>query len=342
MGQFAASGGPVNSGVEDVNDDGSFTAAAGVTGSFAADGVNQSTLTSAGRGIAQLNGVQYVFYIVDSTRIRLLSTSGGMLSGDAVAQTTPAPTSPSGGFAFLIAGTDFANGITRVGRFTVNGASLSNVHVDTNESGSTFIQTDNATNASITLDPANPGRGTGTFTDPHFANAPFTFVFYLSSPTSGVIQETTVANMQAVDVADGSILAQTGSPFTSSNISGTYALSWSGQSSPQNNFAIDEEDFLAQATVSSLALTGAGDLFQFSSGQLQTDVVAAGPIVISGDGTGSTSTTRNTLTLKLTSSKSETLDFVVYFVSPQVAFFADKDNNQGTNRIVAGVMNVQQ
>jgi hypothetical protein len=264
-----------------------------------------------------------------------------MLSGDAVAQTAPAPTSLSGGFVFLVAGTDFSSGITRVGRFTVNGTSLTSVLADTNDAGK-FIQTNSANNASITFDTANPGRGTGTFTDPSFASAPFTFVFYLSSPTSGVIQETTIANKLAVDVADGSIAAQTGSPFTSSNISGTYALNWSGLSSPQNNFQIDEEDFIAQATVSSLALAGVGDLFQFSNGLLQTDVVAAGPIAISGDGTGNSSTTRNTLTLKLTSSKSETLDFVAYFVSPQVAFFADKDNNQGTNRIVAGVMNVQQ
>ncbi len=268
-----------------------------------------------------------------------------MLSGDAVAQVTPAPASLSGGFVFIVAGTDFTSGITRVGRFTVNGSSLSNVHVDTNEAGSKFILTDTVTSASITPDPANAGRGTGTFTDPAFPNAPFTFVFYLSSPTSGVIQETTVtlANNLAVDVADGSIAAQTGSPFTSSNISGTYALNWSGLSSPQNNTFIDEEDFVAQATVSNLAVTGAGDLFQFSNGLLQTDVVATGPIVISGDGTGDNgSTIRNTMTLKLASSKSETLDFVIYFASPQLAFFADKDNNQGTTRIVAGVLKVQQ
>ena len=342
VGEFQASAGVITFGVEDLNNSGAFTSAATFGGSFTADPFDTSSLATFGRGLAQINGLHYVFYVVNATRVRFLSTdSPGSLAGDAVAQTTPAPTSPSGGFVFLVAGTDFSSGITRVGRFTINGTALSNVLVDTNDAGK-FIQTNSANNASITLDQTNPGRGAGTFTDPAFPNAPFTFVFYLSSPTSGVIQETTIANNQTVDVADGSILAQTGSPSTSSNISGTYALNWSGLSSPQNNFPIDEEDFVAQATVSSLALTGAGDLFQFSNGLLQTDVVAAGPIAISGDGTGSTNTTRNTVTLKLTSSKSETLDFVVYFVSPQVAFFTDKDNNQGTNRIVAGVMNVQQ
>jgi hypothetical protein len=342
VGQFQVNAGVIAAGgVEDVNNSGTFTTAGTVAGSFQPDPFNASTLATFGRGVAQINGLNYVFYVVDATRVRFLAIDvPGSLAGDAVAQATPA--SPSGGFVFIVAGANFTSGITRVGRFTVNGTSLSNVYVDTNNSGS-FIKTDSVSNAMITLDAANPGRGTGTFTDPAFPKAPFTFVFYLSSPTAGVIQETTVANNLAVDVADGSIAAQTGSPFSGSNISGTYALNWSGLSSPQNNTPIDEEDFVAQATVSNLAVTGVGDLFQFSNGTLQTDVVAAGPIAISGDGTGdSGNTTRNTMTLKLTSSKSETLDFVIYFASPRLAFFVDKDNNQGTTRIVAGVLNVQQ
>ncbi len=343
VGQFQVNAGLIASGVEDVNNSGAFTTAGTVAGSFTADPFNTSALATFGRGLAKINGLNYVFYVVDAKRVRFLGTDvPGSLSGDAVAQATPAPASPSGGFVFVVAGTDFTSGITRVGRFTVNGTSLSNVLVDTNDAGR-FIQTNSTTNATITLDPANPGRGTGTFTDPNFPNAPFTFVFYLSSPSSGVIQETTIANRLAVDVADGSIEAQTGSPFTSSNITGTYALNWSGLSSPQNNSPIDEEDFVAQANVSSLAVTGAGDLFQFSNGLLQTDIVATGPIAISVDGTGDNgNTTRNTMTLKLASSKSETLDFVIYFVNPRLAFFADKDNNQGTTRIVAGVLKVQQ
>src|SRR5260370_8010031 len=138
--------------------------------------------------------------------------------------------------------------------------SFSNVHVATNEAGTKFILTDTVTSATITPDPANPGRVTGTFTDPAFPNAPFTFVFYLSSPTSGVIQETTLANNAAVDVADGSIVAQTRSPFTSSNISGTYPLTSTALSSPPNNTFFGEEDFVAQATVSNLSGTGARDL----------------------------------------------------------------------------------
>src|SRR6266581_8111295 len=56
VGQFAASNGPITTGVEDVNDNGLLTTAAAISGNFAADGNNQATLTSNGRGIALING----------------------------------------------------------------------------------------------------------------------------------------------------------------------------------------------------------------------------------------------------------------------------------------------
>ncbi len=344
VGEFTASGGPITTGVEDVNDNGVFTTAAAVSGSFSADGVNLSTLPGFGRGIAQLNGVQYAFYIVDASRVRLLNISGGaMLSGDAVAQSNTAPanvSSISSSFVFIVAGSSGNGGITRVGRFTANGATVTNVLVDTNNSGQ-FIKTNTTNNTSISLDAANLGRGTITFTDPNFAAAPFKFVFYLSSATQGVIQETTTNGNNAVDVADGSIAAQTGSPFTSSNITGTYALNWSGLSLQNNgSFSVhDEEDLLSQVVVTSLGLSGAADIFQFQNGVPVFDLVTSGAITISGDGTSSTASNRNTMSVKLVKSNSTTVNFVVYFVNPQLAFFA---NNQDSHRTVAGILKAQQ
>jgi hypothetical protein len=212
--------------------------------------------------------------------------------------------------------------------------------VDTNDSGN-FILTNSGTNASISLDPVIPGRGTLTFTDPKFPNAPSTYVFYLSSPAQGVIQETTSNQSGVVIVADGTIAAQTGSPFTSSNISGTYALNWSGLSLQNGgSFAVqDEEDLLGQVAVSSLNSSGAADIFQFQNGVPVFDLVASGSITInSSDGTGADGK-RNTMSVKLVKSNSTTVDFVVYFVSPQLAFFI---NNQNSNRIVAGILKAQQ
>jgi hypothetical protein len=266
-----------------------------------------------------------------------------MLSGDAVAQSNvPPATLSSTSFVFIVAGSSINGGITRVGRFTTNGSTVTNVLVDTNNAGQ-FIQTNTANAASISLDAANPGRGTITFTDPNFSNSPFRFVFYLSSPTQGVIQETTVTittNNNAVDVADGSIAAQTGSPFTSSNIAGTYALNWSGLSLQNGGgFSVqDEEDLLSQVAVSNLSLSGAADIFQFQNGVPVFDLVAGGSITIGSDGTSSDGK-RNTMTVKLVKSNSTTVNFVVYFVNPQFAFFT---NNQNSNRIVAGVLKTQQ
>src|SRR5258708_4154364 len=211
VGEFTASGGPITTGAGDANDNGAFTTAAAVSRNFAADGVNPSTPYAFRPGIAQLNGSQYVFYIVDSTRIRILSTSGGaMLSGHAVAQSNirTSVSNINSSFVFIVAGSSINGGITRVGRFTANGATVINVLEDTNDGGN-FIKTNSGTNASIALDAANPGRGTLTFTDPNFLNARGKYVFYFSSAPQGFIQEQTANKTGAADVADATPAAQT-------------------------------------------------------------------------------------------------------------------------------------
>jgi hypothetical protein len=344
VGEFTANNGTLNPGFGDINDAGTFSSGA-FTGNLAADGTNPSfPLSTFGRGIAQINGSGYVFYIVDSMRVRFLSTSGGMLSGDAVVQDNTVPTNVSslnGGFVFLVGGSSGNGGLTRIGRFTATGAIVSNVLVDTNNAG-VFTQTTGATNASVTLDAANPGRGTVTFLG-NGLGTPFTFVFYLSSASSGVIQETTQSTQGvAAAVADGSISAQSGSPFSSTNITGTYALNWSGLSIQQGGSfpTQDEEDLVGQATISSLALTGAADIFQFTNGAPQPDNIVGGSIVINGDGTGGDSK-RSTMLVRLTKNGASTnVNLVVYFVSPRLALFANTSTSN--TRIVAGILKFQQ
>jgi hypothetical protein len=332
VGEFAAGNGAINGGFEDANFNFSTTSGSIPQGTLTQDTANPSTLGAFGRGTAQLGGESYVFYIVDSTRLRFLSTGGGfMLSGDSVIQTS-VPTSLTGGFAFIVAGSSVNSGITRVGRFTVSGTSLSNVLADTN-SGGKFALTNSGTNTSISLDAANPGRGILSFTDPSFPSAPISFVFYLSSATQGVIQETTAPGGVVENVADGTIAAQSGSPFTSSNITGTYAMNWSGVVQAGNGVQ-DEEDFLAQTSVSSLALKGTADLFQFQSLQPTTNIGLGGTVTIGGDGTG-----RSTMTVNL--SGISPINMAVYFVTPQLAFFQN-NSNSGATRIVAGDLQTQQ
>jgi hypothetical protein len=341
VGEFTANNGVMTATFGDDNDNGVFTSGT-FTGSLAADSLNPSTLPNFGRGVATIAGLNYVFYVVNSTRVRFLSINGNtMLSGDAVAQdnTIPANTAAlNSGFAFLVAGSSGSGGLTRVGRFTANGATVSNVLVDTNNAGQ-FTQTTGATNASVTLDAANPGRGTVTFKGNNLST-PFTFVFYLSSDRLGVIQEITQSNGGvAAAVADGTIAAQTGNPFSSSNIANGYALNWSGLS--LQNGINDEEDLVGQVKVTSLSLSGAADIFQFQAPAPQFDNAVSGSIVIKGDGTGGDGTAnRNTILVTLTKNGASTnVNFVVYFVSPQLAFITNTSTS--STRLVAGILKAQ-
>jgi hypothetical protein len=343
VGQFSVASGVINPGSFDDNDNttlsnGSFT------GTLATDPLNpQEPITNSGRGIALIAGQDFVFYIVDSSRVRFISTNLGMLSGDAVLQSNAVPASLSAinsAFAFIVAGSSPNGGLTRVGRLTANGATLNQLLMDVNDA-TNEIQFNNLSNGSISAYDATTGRGTFSFQDSNATT--YSFVFYLNSPSGGVIQDVSPSNTAgfARVVADGSILAQSGSPFTSSKISGTYAMNWSGLVVAGGSFPIeDEEDLLAQVTVSNLNLSGTADFFQFTSAipTPQFDIGVGGSITIAGDGTSSASGQRNNMNVNL--SNTTPIHLVVYFVNPQLAFFANRDNN-GTPRIVAGILKAQ-
>ena len=338
VGQFTTSGGAITSGFEDANDN--FTLTNGsIGGNLSEDGVNFST---SGRGIAFIAQQFYAFYLVDSTRIRFVSMNtsgvGPMLVGDAVLQAS-VPATPAGSFAFLVAGASASGGLTRVARFDVSGSTVSKLLMDVNIGGTeTEFGPSALTNASINYD-TTTGRGLVSFQSS--TTNVYSFVFYLSSAKSGVIQEVSgpAGTGTAVVVADGSILSQSGSPFTSTNVSGPYAMNWSGLVTSGGSFANqDEEDLLAQETFKSLNLSGTYDLFQFTGLSLGTDLGSTGSITFNGDGTGGDG---KSTTMNINLSNAAPIHMVVYFVNPQLAFFANRDNN-GALRIVAGILKAQQ
>lgn len=345
VGQFAASAGVITSGIEDANDN--FTLInGGISGSFAPDPANSAT---SGRGTATIAGQTFAFYIVDSTRVRFVSTNtsgaGPMLTGDAISQPT-IPAAPSGGFVFLVGGASANGGLTRVARFDTcapcagPGPAVSKLLMDVNNAGAqTEFGPSALTNTSINYD-STTGRGTISFQSS--STSVYSFVFYLSSASAGVIQEVSgpPGTGTAVVVADGSILAQSGSPFTSSNITGPHAMNWSGLVTSGGSFANqDEEDLLAQQAVSSLNFSGTYDLFQFTGFSLQTDKGSSGSINFNGgDGSGGDG---KSATMDVNLSSASPIHMVVYFVNPQLAFFANRDNN-GAQRVVAGLLRAQQ
>ena len=331
---------PTGSSFFDDNDFGTLTSGPMMTpGAVFQDTSQAAAFTSFGRGIAIVDNQNFVFYIVNPNQVRFQSTNNGMISGDAFAQTSTVPTSVgsfNGSFAFVLSGSSTNGGLTRVGRFTANGATVSNVMADVDDAG-TQRPSNIQSNGTVTFDAANPGRGHITFSDPNF---PFTFVFYLSSSNSGVVQDVTETAPNSgfgIVIADGSLAAQSAGPFTSSNITGTYAMNWSGIVTAGGSFPIqDEEDLLAQTTITNLALSGTADLFQFTTGTLRTGLGVGGSIAINGDGT-SADGHRSGLGVNLTGAN--LITFVIYFVNPQTAFFAV---SSGSTHLNVGVLKAQQ
>jgi hypothetical protein len=343
IGQFnATNAGVITGGFEDANDGGALNTGSMAPGNLTADAANMAT---SGRGTATIEGQTYAFYIVDANRVRFISINstgiGPMLTGDAVLQSNiPANlTAINGGFAFLVAGSTANGGLIRVGRFTVSGSAVSKILMDVNNAAATYNEFTSFTNPSITYDSAT-GRGVVSF-QASTLNV-FAFVFYLSSTSSGVIQDVSPSDntTPASQVADGSIALQSGSPFSGSNITGPYAMNWSGLVTAGGNIgSTDEEDLLSQVTVSSLNLSGTSDIFQFTGLSLHTDVGTSGSINFNGgDGAGDD---LKPVFMTVSLSNVTPIHMVVYIVSPQIAFFANRDNN-GTPRIVAGVLEAQQ
>lgn len=346
VGQFnTTNAGVFSSGVIDANIEFGLVSDAPIgPGTLTADNTNMPT---AGRGTATIAGQTYAFYIVDSTRVRFISINPGgagpMLNGDAVAQKNTIPANMGAindSFVFLVAGTSGSvsgagGGLVRMARFTANGAALSKMLMDQNDNG-TNGQFNGLSNGAISTYDPNTGRGMFSFRDSN--NNTYSFVFYLSSASSGVIQDVSGGNVLAV--ADGSIEVQSGGPFSSSNITGSYAINWSGIVA--TNGAQNEEDILGQVKVSNLSLSGTSDSFQFTSNVLQPaqNIGTAGTITFlnGADGTGGDG---HRVNLDVNLHSPTPVDFVVYIVSPQFAFIANRDNN-GAGRIVAGVIEAEQ
>lgn len=347
VGQFTSSAGVITSGIEDANDAGTLTNG-GISGSFASDPTNSAT---SGRGTATIAGQTYAFYIVDSTRVRFISINssglGPMLTGDAALQAS-VPPAPNGSFAFLVAGSDLAasNGLIRVARFDTcapcagPGPAVSKILLDVNDAAQeNEYTTFTSTAPSISYD-TTTGRGIVSFSATSLLQ--YSFVFYLSSSTSGVIQDVSPSDSAGSvgQVADGSIAAQTNGPFTSSNVTGPYAMNWSGLVTSGGSLGnTDEEDLLAQETVTSLSFSGTYDLFQFTGLSLGTGLGSTGSINFNGgDGSGGDGKSPS---LIVNLSNASPIHMVVYFVNPQLAFFVNT-NQSGAPRIVAGILQAQQ
>ncbi len=347
IGQIGTSGGGnVTGGVLDSND-GSATAPSGAVaipagGTYILDPTNGSTF---GRGTMTFGGLQFSFYIVDGTHLKLMEIDGqsGFTSGDALQQSGTIPTSTAawaaGSFVFEIGGGSVlgtAGPVVRAARFTTNGSgSVGSIALDDNNDGTvkSIGSGSSESSTTYTIDPtagvAGSGRGTLTFTDSGLGT--FSFVFYLISPTQAFIQDTS-----AGIIGDGTLLAQTG-PFTSTSLAGNYAFNWSGVNLGSSQNAPFEVDFVGEYTsTSSGSLSGAIDFVELGSSTNNIpaflDIALSGTLSVAGDGTAS-----NTYTVTAATSPSNTFHYKAYIASPSLVFLVGAD----TDRVIAGSVSTQ-
>ncbi len=294
-----------------------------------------------GRGTSTISGISYVFYIVDGTRIKFMGISIGALLGDAVLQNGTIPTTTSafsGNFAFLIGGSSVlgaAGPLTRAGRLTADGSgNLNTIFLDDNNFGTrhSFMPSNNPTSAAYAIDTTSTvvgsGRGTLTFTEPGFN--PFSFVFYLVSPTQAVIQDTSSGV-----VADGTMLAQATGPISISPTA-NFAFNWSGINlGSSNNFQF-EEDFVGQytPTAATSGFNGAMDFTELGSTNknLFPNIPITVSISINTDGTGV-----NGYQVVTGNSPSTTFAYHAYLVDSNTILLIGFD----ANHVIAGTVVAQ-
>ncbi len=327
----------------DVNEAGNLITKGSISGgSYAPDNANLET----GRGTAVINGANFVYYVIDSQHVQFMATdedaaAPGTLLGEAIAQQAGTPTQTSSfngnSFVFAMGGAGIQSGapLARAGRLTATGGALSAILLDNNNAGTEIAvpTTGVLSGGTVTLDGDGSGRGTFTFTDTVSHTGTYTFVFYLSSATQGVIQDvsTVLINNVAtpVDVADGTLLAQTGAPFASAGLATSYAFNWSGVST-------GEEDFVGAFTTAGTNPNGLVDYNEFGNGKQFLDTPFNGTITVGGDGTGSTGQ-HSTFAAALTGSPAVTINYFAYIANPSTILVM----GTGSNRVIVGVLNAQ-
>ena len=288
------------------------------------------TFGQSGRGVANIAGHDFAFYVVDATRLKLVGTDfPEVFSGEVFAQRNIvfSDASLNSGFAVLLGGSSASGPIATAGRFTADGVgNLSEIFLDENNNTTvTLLPSQGGTVAgTYTVDANGLGGGVATWTDSKVPGS-FDFIFYLISPTEAVFQETDIGI-----TSDGTLLAQAAGPITPASLAGDFASVLSGVT--QNGSIVDSNDFVGQLKLTSASgnnATGIMDFTEFSPTHQHQffDIQSSGPLNITSPGTGP-----NTLTLTTTFPSPQTFNFTAYAVDSNTVFLVGVDNN----RVLAG------
>lgn len=292
IGRFTGDGaGHLAEGLLDLNDNSSDSGATSFSNAFYQ--MDPTYGSSFGRGTANIDGLQLVFYVVDRTRSVFLEIDPpAVSSGLVLAQQEPPSdvSGLSGSYAFGgIGATQYSSSASgkpaaRGGRFTADGSgNISDVVLMGDSSGQASTIPSNGTDSgTYTVDSSGSGRGTLTFTDKN--DGTFSFVFYLVSPTEALFQDTSKKI-----VLDGHIFGQSPESITTSLLAGNYAFLWNGSDSGENNFS-------GQLTIDSAPSNNAAGTLDFNeAATVSSDDTLYGSLAVKGDGRA-----LNTLSLNAT------------------------------------------
>jgi len=337
VGQFTLNAGTIPTGVFDENDDTTLLSAQPITnGTYLLDSTNGSTV---GLGQMTFAGFLYDFVIVNSKKIHLIEVPAQASNlpitvGTANGQTAPPATNAgfTGSFVFMTSGIGTQSPDFKVGRFTPDGNGvLGSIALDEKQLGSNIAQVPkgsiSAATYSIDTSNAGTGRGVATFKDSSLGT--YSFVFYMTNTTTGVIQD----NSKGL-IGDGVILAQTGAPFSNASVAGDYAFSWNGTSTNTTTNVTAEEDFVGHTNVTSAGIvSGTMDFSELNSNQGAFHNSALnGGLTIAGDGTTSSG---NRSSLQVTAAgtnvgPSTTFNFTLYPVNASTMFVVSQDKDHVT------------
>src|SRR5260370_1290232 len=344
VGSVAADGqGHITSGLEDVLDLGSGSAASLVTFS---NGTYQ--IQANGRGLIVLNvtgggSLQRSASLLSNSQGYLVQTDGLASTSGSLALQTPLQFSANainGKYVFDFSGLSFAgttpSQISLVGQFGADGnGNVTGGTIDVNDGAFAPTGAVALTASSYQMDTngngTNFGRGTmtldgRTFTFYNSSIGTVTYVFYLYSPTRAVIQD-----VSAGIVADGTMASQSAASFTTASVSGNYSFSWSGVELVQP--APFDENYVGQYVQTSPAtsnIAGVVDYAQLGLNAINTNGVTlnagiSGTLTIAGDGTQD-----NSYKIVIGGPSAFTVNFVAYFADNGTVMMVCSDGNRPT------------
>ncbi len=340
VGSFIADGnGNITGGVEDVNLANGTSNFLFTSGTYAIDPDGRGTLkltNSTGTlefsiTLASTNNG----FMVQMPPDGLSTTSGNFRKQDTSAFTL---SGISGAYAFDFSGLNPSAAFESiVGQFATNSNGVITSGQEDDNDASLPAPVNAAITGTYAQDPlfpsdmANFGRGVATFGGVtyvfYIVDRTFTFVFYLTSPTQGFLQDES-PNI----IADGTVAGQPAGTISNTSLAGKYAVNWSGIAS--TDLTTDEEDFVGQLSLASGSFTGTVDLNEFASAKQFFNAPINGTLALSADPTG-----HNSFTVNLQTNPSTKLTFFAYVANNNTIFLMGTQQNV---RVITGVMTSQQ